>query len=162
MLWFPRFPEVHDKSSFFSLSKPEHLLRRRHSPMAMSGVAVITQDTPTGSSLTIGVTRSERGALVSLRGRLTIDSSPELRNQLLAVLYGEALENLVIDLSDVPYVDLSGVATLLETLRVARGRKTGLQLKGLHDRPLYLLEVTGLLSLFDTCGINVRSIQKAQ
>ena len=123
---------------------------------------MITQDTPTGSSLTIGVTRSERGALVSLRGRLTIDSSPELRNQLLAVLYGEALENLVIDLSDVPYVDLSGVATLLETLRVARGRKTGLQLKGLHDRPLYLLEVTGLLSLFDTCGINVRSIQKAQ
>jgi len=71
-------------------------------------------------------------------------------------------DGLVIDLSDVPYVDLSGVATLLETLRVARARKTGLQLKGLHDRPLYLLEVTGLLSLFDTCGINVRSIQKAQ
>jgi anti-sigma B factor antagonist len=129
--------------------------------MAMSGGAVITQDTPTGSLLTIRVTRSERGALVSLGGRLTIDSSPELRSQLLAVLYGEALENLVIDLSDVPYVDLSGVATLLETLRVARGRKTGLQLKGLHDRPLYLLEVTGLLSLFETCGINARSIQKA-
>jgi anti-sigma B factor antagonist len=123
---------------------------------------VITQDTQTGSSLTISVTRIERGALISLGGRLTIDSSPELRNQLLAVLYGETLENLVIDLSDVPYVDLSGVATLLETLRLARGRKTGLQLKGLHDRPLYLLEVTGLLSLFETCGINVRSIQKAQ
>ena len=121
-----------------------------------------TKDPQTGSSLTISVTRSERGALVFLGGRLTIDSSPELRSQLLAVLYGETLENLVIDLSDVPYVDLSGVATLLETLRVARARKTGLQLKGLHDRPLYLLEVTGLLSLFDTCGINVRSIQKAQ
>jgi anti-anti-sigma factor len=72
------------------------------------------------------------------------------------------LENLVIDLSDVPYVDLSGVARLLETLRVARSRNTGLQLRGLHDRPRYLLEVTGLLSLFETCGINVRSIQKAQ
>jgi anti-sigma B factor antagonist len=123
---------------------------------------VIPEDTVTGSSLTIGVTRVEGGALVSLGGRLTIDSSPELRNQLLAVLYGERLENLTIDLSDVPYVDLSGVATLIETLRLARGRKTSLQLKGLHDRPLYLLEVTGLLSLFETCGINVRSIQKAQ
>jgi len=130
--------------------------------MAMRRVEVTTKDPQTGSSLTISVTRSERGALVFLGGRLTIDSSPELRSQLLAVLYGETLENLVIDLSDVPYVDLSGVATLLETLRVARARKTGLQLKGLHDRPLYLLEVTGLLSLFDTCGINVRSIQKAQ
>jgi anti-sigma B factor antagonist len=123
---------------------------------------VLTQATQTGSSLTISVTRMEGGVLVSLRGRLTIDSSPELRNQLLAVLYGETLESLVIDLSDVPYVDLSGVATLLETLRIARSRKTGLQLKGLHDRPRYLLEVTGLLSLFETSGIGVSSIRRAQ
>jgi anti-anti-sigma factor len=78
------------------------------------------------------------------------------------VLYGETLENLTIDLSGVPYMDLSGVATLLETLRVARSRKAGLQLKELQDRPRYLLEVTGLLSLFETCGVNVRPIQKAQ
>ncbi len=123
---------------------------------------MITQDTQTGNLLTISVTRIEGRALVSLHGRLTIDSSPELRNQLLAVLCGETLENLVIDLSEVPYVDLSGVATLLETLRLARGRNTGLQLRGLHDRPRYLLEVTGLLSLFETCGIDVRSIQRAQ
>jgi anti-anti-sigma factor len=123
---------------------------------------VLTQATQTGSSLTISVTRIEGGVVVSLRGRLTIDSSPELRNQLLAVLYGKTLESLVIDLSDVPYVDLSGVATLLETLRIARSRKTGLQLKGLHDRPRYLLEVTGLLSLFETSGIGVPSIRRAQ
>jgi anti-sigma B factor antagonist len=123
---------------------------------------VITQNRQTGSLLTISVTRIEGRALVSLGGRLTIDSSPELRNQLLAVLYGETLENLVIDLSDVPYVDISGVATLLETLRVARGRNTNLQLQGLHDRPRYLLEVTGLLSLFETSGVDVGSIQKTQ
>jgi anti-sigma B factor antagonist len=124
---------------------------------------VISQGTQTRDLLTIRVTRIEEAtALVSLAGRLTIDSSPELRNQLLAVLYGETLKTLVIDLSDVPYVDLSGVATLLETLRIARSRKTGLQLRGLHDRPSYLLEVTGLLSLFETSGIDFRSIQKAQ
>jgi anti-anti-sigma factor len=123
---------------------------------------VITQDTPTGTLLTIGVTRIEGGTLVSVHGRLTIESSPELRNHLLVVLYGETLEKLVIDLSDVPYVDLAGVATLLETLRVARGRKIGLHLKGLQDRPFYFLEVTGLLSLFETSGISVRSVQKAQ
>jgi anti-sigma B factor antagonist len=123
---------------------------------------VITQHTQTDGPLTITVTRIEARSFVSLGGRLTIDSSPELRNQLLAMLYGETLENLVIDLSGVPYMDLSGVATLLETLRVARGRNTGLQLKGLHDRPRYLLEVTGLLSLFETGGKNVHSTQKAQ
>ena len=124
---------------------------------------MISQGTQTGDLLTISITRIEEGGvLVSLGGRLTIDSSPELRNQLLAVLYGETLKSLVIDLADVPYVDLSGVATLLETLRLARSRKTGLQLRGLHDRPRYLLEVTGLLSLFETSGIDVRSIQKAR
>jgi anti-sigma B factor antagonist len=105
----------------------------------------------------------EGGAFVSVGGRLTIDSSPELRNQLLAVLHGETLQNLVIDLSGVPYIDLSGVATLLEALRVARGRNTNLELKGLHDRPRYLMEVTGLLSLFETGGhISASSLQKAQ
>ena len=123
---------------------------------------MITQHTQTDSPLTITVTRIEARALVYLGGRLTIDSSPELRKQLLAILYGETLENISIDLSGVPYMDLSGVATLLETLRVARGRNTDLQLKGLHDRPRYLLEVTGLLSLFETSGVNIPSIRKAQ
>ncbi len=69
-----------------------------------------------------------------------------------------------LDLSDVPYIDCSGIATLLEALKIARACKTNLRLTGLHDRPLYLLEVTGLLSLFETCGhiSAVSSVQKAQ
>jgi anti-sigma B factor antagonist len=124
---------------------------------------MITQATETGSLLTIGVTCSEGRAHLRLSGRLTIDSSPELRNRLLAQLQEEPLENLVIDLSEVPYMDLSGVATLLEALKIAHGRKTGFQLIGLHDRPRYLFEITGLLPLFETCGhISAPSISKAQ
>jgi anti-anti-sigma factor len=79
------------------------------------------------------------------------------------MLHGERLEKLTLDLSDVPYMDLSGVATLLEALKIARARKTELELTGLHDRPRYLLEVTGLLSVFETCGrVNAPSIQKTQ
>ncbi len=87
------------------------------------GAGTITQATYAGNFLRISVTRSEGGALVSLDGRLTIDSSPALREQLL---------------------------TILQALKTARVRKTGLELTGLHDRPRYLLEVTGLLSLFET------------
>ena len=108
-----------------------------------------TQATHAGSLLRITVTPTERSVVVALSGRLTIDSSPALRDRLLEILHRETLQELTIDLSDVPYMDLSGVATLLETLKVARGRNTALQLKGLHDRPRYLLEVTGLLSLFE-------------
>jgi anti-sigma B factor antagonist len=129
--------------------------------MDKKGAGTITQAMHAGSLLRISVTRNKGSALVCLDGRLTIDSSPALRDQLLAILHGETLQDLTVDLSDVPYMDLSGVATLLETLKVARGRNTGLRLKGLHDRPRYLLEVTGLLSLFETGGVNLRSIQKA-
>ena len=100
---------------------------------------------------------------MSLDGRLPIDSSPLLRDRLLSLLHREPLEKLTLDLSGVPYMDVSGVATLLEALKIARARKTGLELTGLHDRPRYLLEVTGLLSLFETRGhMNAPSIQKAQ
>ena len=109
------------------------------------------------------LTRSEGAAQLCLSGRITIDSSPELREQLIALLSGEPLEGLTVDLSNVPYMDLSGIATLLEALKIARRRKTGLQLTGLHDRPRYLFEVTGLLSLFENCGpVSAPSIPKAQ
>jgi anti-sigma B factor antagonist len=118
--------------------------------MSKRRAGAITQAMHAGNLLGISVTRADGRTLVSLGGRLTIDSSPALRERLLAILHGEPLQNLTVDLSNVPYMDLSGVATLLEALKTARARKTGLELTGLHDRPRYLLEVTGLLSLFET------------
>jgi anti-sigma B factor antagonist len=112
--------------------------------------------------LAIIVTRSKGDVRFCLEGRLTIDSSPALRERLLEILSGKEVQNLTVDLSDVPYMDLSGVATLLEALKVARLCKTSLKLSGLRDRPRYLLEVTGLQSLFETSGhIDASPIQKA-
>jgi anti-anti-sigma factor len=85
-----------------------------------------------------------------LKGRLTIDSSPDLRDRLRALLFGGSLQKLSIDLEGVPYIDSAGLATLLETLKLARACHTVLQLTGLHDRPLYLLQFTGLLPLFES------------
>lgn len=64
---------------------------------------MIAQNAQSDSLLAITVTCSEAGALVFLCGHLTIDSSPELRNQLLAMLDGKNLEDLVSDLSNVSY-----------------------------------------------------------
>ena len=104
--------------------------------------------------LRTSVTGSEECALLSLDGRLTIDSSPHLRERMLAMLSGAGLAKLTLDLSNVPHMDCAGIATLLEALKIARTRKIHLQLTGLHDRPRYLLEVTGLVSLFETPSLN--------
>jgi anti-anti-sigma factor len=87
-----------------------------------------------------------------LGGRVTIDSSPSLRKQLLALLSQQSPATLIIDLSELSYIDCSGIGTLIEALRIARQRHTKLQLRGVRDGPRHLLEVTGLLRLFDTNG----------
>ena len=92
---------------------------------------------------------SNDGALACLYGRIDIDSSPVLRERLLALLHSSHPNVVSIDLSAVSHVDSSGVATLIEALRIARGHKTKLRLQGLHDRLHRLFEATGILSLFN-------------
>lgn len=100
-------------------------------------------------SLDITVDHGEQGTIVRLHGRLGLDSSPTLRDRLLAILRGQPPKAVTVDLTEVSHIDLSGVATLLEALKVARGRQTGLCLKGLKGRILRLFEVTGLKTLFE-------------
>jgi len=92
---------------------------------------------------------NENGALASLFGRIDIDSSPGVRDQLIALLHAPHPRTVSIDLSDVTHIDSSGVATLIEALKIARNCDTELRLQGLHDRLHRLFEATGILSLFN-------------
>ena len=92
---------------------------------------------------------AENGAVASLYGRIDIDSSPAVRDQLIALLHAPHSRTVSIDLSDVTHIDSSGVATLIEALKIARHCKTELKLRGLHDRLHRLFEATGILSLFN-------------
>ena len=55
---------------------------------------------------------------------------------------------LTVDFRDVPYVDTSGLAMLVEVLKAARAQGKAFHLSGLQERPRYLLEATRLLHLF--------------
>jgi anti-sigma B factor antagonist len=100
--------------------------------------------------------------LLRVSGRLTIDSSPVLRSDLLQVLSGRPLKELTIDLAGVSYLDTSGIATLVEALKVACRKDTVLRLQNLAERPRYLLEVTGMLHLFETVASQESSNSKAK
>ena len=92
---------------------------------------------------------SDQGALATLKGRMDIDSSPAVHDQLIALLRAPHPRTVSIDLSAVPHIDSSGVATLIEALKIARNCETELRLQGLNDRLHRLFEVTGILSLFN-------------
>ena len=86
---------------------------------------------------------------VRLSGRFTIDSSPGLRALFFQRLESSSCQALTLDLSDVAYIDTSGLATLVETLKAAQIEGKSFRLKGLQERPRYLLEATRLLHLFN-------------
>jgi len=106
----------------------------------------------TPTELTITTEHKNGEAVISVAGRVTIDTSPDLRKRLIAVLEGESLNRMTINLTNVPYIDCSGLATLVESLRLARRQSLEVELSGLHDRVLYLLQITGLLNLFQQMG----------
>jgi len=89
---------------------------------------------------------------VWLSGRITIDSSPSLRALLLQRLESPDCQSLTVDFREVPYVDTSGLAVLVEILKAARTQGKPFQLSGLSERPRFLLEATRLLHLFHEVG----------
>ena len=85
---------------------------------------------------------------MGLAGRVTIESSPELRTYLLERLESTDCRGVAVDFYDVIYIDTSGLAMLVEVLKFARTQGKGFSVSGLRDRPRYLLEATRLLHLF--------------
>ena len=92
------------------------------------------------------------GDKVAIHGRITIATSGEMRRVLSNSLRAKPA-NLSVDLSDVSYIDTSGLATLVEAVRIARQQGTRLILGGIHDQPRYLFEVTHLDRLLDMPGL---------
>jgi anti-sigma B factor antagonist len=111
-----------------------------------------------GSHLEISVDQLGNDAVVRPTGRINVDSSPDLRDCLLAILTAKPLPRAItVDLAGVPYIETSGIATLVEALRMARHRQTMFCLQGLRGSVLRLFEVTGVLALFQAsdCGQKV-------
>jgi anti-sigma B factor antagonist len=98
----------------------------------------------------ITLDHSKEQNVLRLKGHLGLDSSPALRDQLLEMLQGQPPKAVMVDLAELSYIDASGVATLLEALKVARHHKSTLCLTGLQGRLLHLFEVTGVLPLFES------------
>jgi len=109
----------------------------------------LTRELATGERLDITVDHGGEGALVRLHGRLGLDSSPTLRDRLLAILQGQPPKTIIVDLTEVSFIDAAGIATLLEALKIARNRQATLCLQGLQGRMVRLFEVTGLQAVFE-------------
>ena len=85
---------------------------------------------------------------VSIEGRITIETSDEMRRKLRTVLCSKPAQ-LTVDLSGATFIDTSGVATLLEAVRIAREQGTRLVLAGLQGQAARVLGIALLRPLFE-------------
>ena len=105
---------------------------------------------PSSSNLKISVDQEGKDAVVRVTGRVDVDSSPDLRDRLRTLLSEDALpQTIIIDLAGVSYIETSGVATLIEALRIARHHQTNFRLQGLSGAVLRLFQVPWVLALFE-------------
>jgi anti-sigma B factor antagonist len=120
-------------------------------------------DTKTGGSGIVASTRVEPGAeaaVVAVRGEIDLHNSPELRTALLDLLQKNPLKKLILNLSQVPYMDSSAIAVLVESLQKMRKAGGKVYLTGLQPRVKGLLEIARLDTIFGIVKDEAEAIAK--
>ena len=86
--------------------------------------------------------------IASVRGEIDLHNSPDLRGVLLELLAKHDPKRLILNLSQVPYMDSSAIAVLVEALQKIRKSGGRIFLTDLQPRVKGLLEIARLDSIF--------------
>lgn len=88
--------------------------------------------------------------VVHCSGRLTSDDSEEFKEKVRALI--PAAKVLVLDFTQLEYLDSSGVGAVVMLYVRARNSSCELRLVNFNQRVRELLGLTGLLKIFGDCG----------
>jgi len=88
------------------------------------------------------------GVILRLRGEIDLHCSTHLRGELL-ILRERSPAVTILDMTEVDFMDSSGLAVLVEALQWSRRVGTHLKLFGLHNRVRSIFEIARLDTIFD-------------
>ena len=104
---------------------------------------------------TVHIRSGSKQVSVAVAGRVSVDSSPDLLSAFLELLRRSAAPVMLLDMSNVTYLDMSGLAILLEALKAARERSVKLRITGIGGEARNLVEIAQLDTIFRTWGSEV-------
>jgi anti-sigma B factor antagonist len=84
--------------------------------------------------------------IVALSGEVDLDNSPHVRNVLLESVNGK--RGVLVEMSEVSYIDSSGIASLVEAYQSARRDSTLFALVAVSDAAMRVLELARLDQVF--------------
>jgi anti-sigma B factor antagonist len=102
----------------------------------------------TGSDLVPSARIEGDSVIASVKGDIDLRNSPELRDALLGLLVSAKPKNLILNMCEVPYMDSSAIAVLVESLRKLRVNGGKLFLVAPQPRVRSVLEIARLDTIF--------------
>ena len=91
--------------------------------------------------------RNEAGhSIISLVGEVDLHFSPKAREEILGMLKNN--ENILVDLSEVSYIDSSGIASLVEGYQMSKKSGQSFALLSVSNAAMQVLKLARLDSVF--------------
>jgi anti-sigma B factor antagonist len=97
----------------------------------------------------ISIRRLDKTTIFDLSGEIDFANSPEVRQSVLREIREAHTPRLVLNLSQVRYIDSSGVASLIEGLKASRDLGSRFILIGLSTSAREVLQLLRLLKVFE-------------
>jgi len=102
-------------------------------------------------SLSINIKHEEQAVTLTVKGDVTIQSSPDLRNELKPLFASDA-KYIRVELASVGFMDSSGIATLVEGLQWSKASEGRFVLSGLSETVRDVFELAKLDTVFEIEG----------
>ena len=99
------------------------------------------------------------GVVIRPSGDIDLSRAPSLRTQIAEVFKNEP-HRVIVDLTEVPYMDSSGVATLVEGMQIASRGGAKFILLGLQERVRSIFEIARLDTVF-TITVDMEAAERA-
>src|SRR4051794_35006073 len=90
----------------------------------------------------------ERSAMVRLAGELDLAAVADVMELTRVALHRGVLDELIIDLSEVTFIDAAGLGALVITRKLADSASVDIVLQGMSPRLVRIFQITGLAEQF--------------
>lgn len=87
--------------------------------------------------------------VIDVKGQIDLSSSPKMRTAVLEAIKKGGVLRVAVNLSEVSYIDSSGIATLVEGLQRARSKNCQFVIFGLQQGAREVLEIARLDKVFE-------------
>ena len=96
----------------------------------------------------IAVRKNSDVTIVDFKGRLAVGVSDALLPRVIDEILGEGSKKILLNLSDMDYIDSNGLGELVQAYRESQRRGASLRLLKPQDRVTKTLRLTNLLPIF--------------